>query len=512
LNKIFKNSIFNIIRVFIVTPIVFIIIPYTISIIGTEGYGLWALIGIVAGYQPFVDFGLTTSLVRFVAKAEAQKDINAISEYLATSFITHLFLSSVIVLFIIIFRNMVAMKILGIKENVDIAIYLVTLAALTSIINIVSGLFRSIIEGVQRMDLSNGIMTAQTLFSALGTYIFLENGFGLKGLGINLVIISSLSLLANLYFSKKILSYKINPLLFKWSRFKEMFSYSINIQLSSLIRMWVEPLSKIIISHIFSLSYVGYYEIALKFNKRITSLIMSSLYPIFPAAAELFQKHGRERIENLRKKASRYTFIFSTFICVVLIIIVPDFVKLWLGPEFIIVSKLIVIFLIGLYFMLLATPAYIILNGTGYSKETLFVQIQSVIVNIIGILVLWQLFGFYGFCGGFSLSMLYSFLASHYYYKKRFGDQLKVYKVFLDKKVIVSNVLFFIIGLIMISVIDIDNMIKVIIFVFAFFILYVVNIFIFKVITGTDIELLIGNKKDNTFKTTLQRIYYRIKQ
>ncbi len=504
MNKIFRNSLFNIIRVIVVTPIFFILVPYTISKIGTEGYGIWALIGVIGSYQTFVDFGLTTSLIRFVAKAEAVKDYDAISEYLATSMTIYLVLSSIIVLLIIIFRKFIVFNVLNIKTEIEAAYFLVIFTALSSLVNMISGLFRSIIDGVQRMDISNGILTFQVVLSAIGTFFFLENGYGLKGLAINLLICSIISLIANIYFSKLILPYKISPLLFKISRFKEMISYSINLQLANLIRMWVEPLNKILISHFFSLSYVGYYEIALKFNNQLTNLIRSALSPIFPAASEIYQKEGIEKIEKLRIKSSKYLFVFLTAVYIVVIILIPDFVQLWLGSDLQIVSSLIVIFMVGLYISLLATPAYSILNSTGYSKETLFVQIQSVAVNIVGILIFWKLFGFYSFCAGFSLSMAYSFWASQYYYKKRLGKNLKVYKVFADKKVIISNLIFLALGIIFINIINLDNYFEIAIFGLIFFICNLLVIWKLRIITGEDIKMLLGSKSYN-------RIFDRIK-
>ena len=112
MDKIFKNSVFNIIRVVVVTPIFFILVPYTISKIGTEGYGIWALIGIIGSYQSFVNFGFTTGLIRFVAKSEVVKNYDAISEYLATSMMIYLSLSSIIILIIILFKNFIVIKII----------------------------------------------------------------------------------------------------------------------------------------------------------------------------------------------------------------------------------------------------------------------------------------------------------------------------------------------------------------------------------------------------------------
>ena len=510
MNKIFKNSIFNIIQVVIVIPIFFILVPYTISKIGTEGYGIWALVGIIGSYQSFVDFGLTTGLIRFVAKAEAVKDYDGISEYLSTSAMIYLFFSLIIILIVILSKKIIVVNILGINNNLETAYFLVVFVALSSMVNMISGLFKSIIDGVQRMDISNGILTVQVLLSAIGTFYFLESGYDLKGLAINLLLCSSVSLIANVYFSKLILPYKIHPLLFKVSRFKEMFSYSINLQLSGLIRIWIEPLNKILISHFFSLSYVGYYEIALRFNKRITSLIRAALSPIFPAAAEIYQKHGFDKIEKLRIKSSKYLFTFLTPLYVLIIILIPDFVKLWLEPDMQIVSPLIVIFMVGLYVSLLATPAYTILKGLGYSRDTLFVGIQSVIVNIIGIFIFYKLMGFYGFCLGFSLSMAYSFFASQYYYKKRFGMELKVFKVFGDKKVIISSLIFLAIGIAFINIFSLNNYFKIAIFGLVFFIFNLIIIWKLRIITGADIELLIGNNLYNKILIKLQKLTVNI--
>ena len=508
MNKIFKNSVFSIIRVVVVTPIFFIIVPYTISKIGTEGYGIWALVGVINIYQPFIGFGLGTSLIRFVAKAKASKDYNAISEYLATSFVIYLFLSSIIVLLIILFSDFIAIKVLGIKENIDTVVFLIIVTGCSSIINSVCSLFQSIIDGIQRMDISNSILTIRGIITAIGTFFFLESGYGLKGLGVNLLIVSFLSLVATIYFSKLILQYKINPLLFKISRFKEMFSYSINLQIADLIRKMIEPLNKILISHLFSLSYVGYYEIALKFNTRITNLFRTALTPIFPAASELYQNYGVEKIESLRKKSSKYLFISATIIFVLIIIIIPDFIKLWLGPELQIIAPVIIILMVGLYISLLATPAYIILNGSGYSRDTLVEQIQSVIVNIIGIFIFYKLLGFYGFCAAFSLSMLYGYYITHYYYKKRFGKELKLYKVFVDKKVIISNIIFFAIGIAFINTFNLNNYFKIAIFGLVFFIFNLLVIWKLRIIIGEDIKLLLGNNLYNKIVVKLQGLSF----
>lgn len=497
MNKIFKNSLFNVLRVVLLTPIAFILPPYTISKIGVSGYGLFALISVVNQYTNFINLGLSTSLVRFIAKAEVKKDYTAISEYLATSLVIYLLLSIAFGVIIFLFRYFIVIKILNINENIEVAVFLISVAVVTIVINMISGLFNSIMVGLQRIDITNIIIFFNSIFSAILVFIVLESGYGIKGLAIRTLILSFISLIVNIIIIKYLIPIKINPFLFRKARFQEMFSYSINLQLSTLIYGWIEPVSKILISNLFSVSYVAYYEIAIKFIKRITILIRQSIDPIFPAASELYEKYGLDKIEKLRKFTSKYLFIIITTLFVVLVITIPDFIHLWLGAEMQIVSPTILILLVGISMSLLATPSWALLNGTGHSRETLFVQIQTVIINVIGIIIFSKLFGFFGFCIGYSLSEIYGFFAIQYYYRKRFGQKLKMYEFFKNKKVILWNIIFFIFGFSFIKIFTINNFLFLGIFLLVFIILYLLVIWKTKMISRKDIKLLFGARTYN---------------
>jgi O-antigen/teichoic acid export membrane protein len=518
MNKIVKNSLFNVLRVIILTPIAFIIPVYTISKIGSDGYGLFALTSVITSYTVFINFGFGTSLIRYVAKAEARKDNNAISEYLATSMLIYLFFSITIGLIIFICRYFIVTNILNIKDNVDIAAFLISISVITIVINMISGLFNSIIIGLQRMDLSNGILTFNAIVSAITIYIVLECGYGLKGLAIKTLIMSFVSLIANVLVSKLILTFRINPFMFRISRFKEMFSYSINLQLSSIISVCIEPLNKILISHFFPVSYIAYYELALRFRERITILIRESLKPLFPAVAEIQERNGFDKIEKLRYLSTKYIFIITSSIFVGVLIFTPAFVSIWLGSEMSIsemsiVATVIIIFMAGAYMSLLSTPSWAILNGLGYSKQTLIIQSQVILVNIVGILVFLKLFGFYGLCIGFSLSEVYCFFATQYYYKKKLGKEIIMLAGFKDRKIIISNLLFVIVGIMFVKTYQINNFVSFLIIISLYLIIYFVFSYLVKIFGVDDLKIILGVKTYNTiynFVLRMKRLYMQL--
>ncbi len=492
MNKIFKNSLFSILQAIIVTPITFILVPYTISKIGKEGYGLFALVGVISSYQVFVEMGLTTTLIRFVSKANVTKDINAISEFLNTTLLFFIIISVLAYLVIVSFSSFLVTDILGIKTDIELVIFLVKISALTGIINLISGLFKSILDGLQRMDISNIILTFQVIISAVGTFLFLNNGLGIKGLAINGLMISFLTLITNIFFSKKLIHYQISITKFKMTRFKEMFKYSVNLQLSNLIYFWTEPLNKILISNFLGLSFVGYYDIALKFTSRITNFVRSALSSLFPATSEVFERDRTKGIENLRKKSLKYLYPSIMFIYVLGIIFTKPFVNLWLGAEFNVVSNAIIILLIGSFISILATPPYVILMGAGFSQDTLRVQFQSIIVNISAVILFSLLFGFYGFCTGYTLSMIYSFFVTNFAYKNRFKLDDNIFKFLFHRRLISITILVIIIGVITKYYFIINSWNKFVIFALLLMLIYLFSFWKSKIITESDICLLFG--------------------
>jgi O-antigen/teichoic acid export membrane protein len=343
------------------------------------------------------------------------------------------------------------------------------------------------------MEVSNAILSVQVFLTAIGTVIALESGFGIKGLIINGLIVSVLSLAGNYFFARRIVPFHLT-FIFHKSRFREMFRYSFNLQLSNLIYFWIEPLNKILISHFLSVAYVGYYDIALKFNSRITTLVRSALSSIFPAAAEKHEQEGGSGIEALRKKALRYLYPLVTALYLTGLLITPSFVALWLGKDFQATVYAILLFLGGSYFSILATPGYILLMGAGFSKDTLKVQIQSSLVNVAAIALFAGLFGFYGFCAGYTSGMIFSFFATHRIYRQRFGKDNGVYHAFRNRELWISCMFVTVVFAVFYSLFRAESWISLSALVLLLGMTTLVSFWKLKVFTIEDYYLLFGKR------------------
>src|SRR5436305_13251233 len=63
--------------------------PYVLHHLGDEAFGLWVLIFSLTGYYGIFDFGIRSSLVRYVSKFEATGDKDQLSRLINTSLFTY---------------------------------------------------------------------------------------------------------------------------------------------------------------------------------------------------------------------------------------------------------------------------------------------------------------------------------------------------------------------------------------------------------------------------------------
>lgn len=460
MGRVFRNSVFSIVRVVLVTPIFFILIPYTINKIGTEGYGVWALTGIIASYQSFVNMGLTSALIRYVAIANVNQDKSALSEYLGTSFWIYFFISFIMGSLVFAFQDFIIASVLNLKIDIRVSRILLIASFIASAINMISGLFKSTIDGLQRMDLSNIILLTQVVLSAIGTFVFLELGYGLIGLAYNLVITSIFSFLGNLICAKALTRFRFKSFVFKTSRLKEMFSYSVNLQLGSIVRAGIEPLNKVLLSHFFSMEHVAFYDIAWKFSTKLGGLVNAALTPILPAATEIYEKYGVEKMEEFREKVSKYILSFLSPLYVLIIVILSVFVDLWLGYSNDEIVITIIVFLAASFVSSVTIPGYFLLNGSGFAYDTFKVQLYGSMFNLIAIFVGIHFFGFYGFALGFFAAMSLNFFMTYKFYSRRFLSVKGVYKVFYSPKLLLLNVAVAIFGFLCVYMFELDSFLE----------------------------------------------------
>ena len=296
--KLIRNSTFNLIGFVLTTPIQFIIIPYIISRVGIDGYGIWALVISFMGYIGLSDLGISPALTKFIAEYHAHNDQAVVNKLVNTAFVIYVFVGVIIsIIFVLLAEWLIILFFKPSPDMIAVIRFIFIGYFLLFIINLVFTAYTSIITGLQRYDISNIINIVVAFISMGGIFLFLGIGLGLKGLIINAFIFTIINIALTLWKSKKIFPpLKFNPFLFDTKLVKTILNYSSKMYISQIATQIYFHIDKLFISYFFNVSYVAYYQIASNLSQKFRAIPALIISPIFPAVSELQAKNDTEKI------------------------------------------------------------------------------------------------------------------------------------------------------------------------------------------------------------------------
>jgi len=421
--KIIKNTLYNTIGRFWGILVVLFLTPYVVSRLGVERYGIWALLTSLVGYIGFLDLGIGGSYVRYIAEYYTQKDYSKVNFVINTGFLFCLGLTFILIplaLFLteplLIFLKLDPTTYPEIKFVFFWGVVIFSLSNATFV-------FGSVQAGLQRMDLTNIVAVVLTIPYALGIILFLELGYGLKGLMVLIGIMWMIQTLVNFYIAKKILpGFSFNPFLFKREMFAELLRFGIKLQISRLSQLISFQVDKLLITYFLSVGMVTFYDLGAKITGSIRKLPLLLVSALVPASAEIFAKGDKEGLNRLYFRGSKYLFAVGTPLFFFIVVCSGMLVNVWMGPGYDIASTVIRILSIGYFFNLISRVASSIALGMGKPEFEMKYGILMSILNFSLSLILIIKFGFYGVLvgTGFSLTLgsLYFFHLFHGYTKE----------------------------------------------------------------------------------------------
>lgn len=410
-SRIAKNSVFNLLRTIIAVPIMLAITPYIIKTLGKEEFGIWALVGVISSYAQLSDFGITESLIKFIAEFKAKGDFQRLNQLLNTAMVMYLLLGLVFCLLFILVLPFVVERILNVPPALSAsALSVFTIAIVLFFINMLLGIFGSLINGFQRMGYSNAIMLVSTILTALGTVLFLANGYGLQGLIYNNVIITLLVVSANAFFAWRLFpGLRINPFRY-WSSdvLRQIFSFSWKVQMTNITQLMIFQLDRVLLSHYLGLAAVSYYEIANRIASHAKGVVTSMFSPMVPAASTLHAVENMEKVAGLYRRSIKYMVIISIPCGFLVIALAHPFFLTWMGPGYDISAYTLQLLSASYMFNLLTGPGAFILSGINKPHIGMRSSVVAGVTNVMLCLGLVQVVGYYGVIIGIFISIVTS--------------------------------------------------------------------------------------------------------
>lgn len=411
---LYKGSVTGIIQLVLATLLTFFAIRIFVSSLGYERYGIFSIITIIGNLNIFTNLGLNTALIKFISEQGKTKESD-FDILVAISILISILTPFTVLLYFggsLILKDFFNIPL----EFFDESIGLYNFMLIANYIVLVGQLLTSVIDALQKIYITNLLQILYNFLYWGGILITILMGFSLTYIGISITAASiiwfvvSFSVFKNLW--GKIVYKDLSQNFFRV--LKKQLSYSIRIYLSSVINFFYEPLTKIVISKLFGVKEVGYFDIALKIRTQLWSLMSKALYPLLPLIASIKEE---AKVGFIVNDVEQKLFYLILPILSAIIVCTYSFVNLWLGSEVFIISISIIIVVCTYMIGSTVIPNYYYLMARQVNK-TIVLQLSNVAANIIIILALHNFIGYYSVLVGFSSAILTSFTLSLYYQNK----------------------------------------------------------------------------------------------
>lgn len=420
--KIVRNTTYNVFGRTCLMVVTLILTPYILHKLGTQVFGVWSLVFVVANYFSLLDFGIGTSFAKYIAEYYAKKDEPSINSVVSCGLLFYLGFSVLIVIFGFILRNSIA-SILHIPYSIrEDSVFAIFGMIIVFAINNTFSIFQGLLIGLQRMDIQNKILIFASIPNLLGTFFFLENGFGIRGLVINSGIIAVLTISLNIYFS-----YKLLPKLrigFPWMRrdiFRKLFAFGIKTQLGNLASLIHFQTDKIIISYFLGLNFVAFYELGQKVANAVRTFPTMLLSALEPAASELEAKGEHQRLMNLYYKGSKYVSVVVFPLTCLTFILASLIMKAWVGEGYSLSALTLRVLIVEYGLNLLTGVGTRIVRGIGKPELETRYKVVVAVLHLTLSIILIQLLGYKGVL----ISFLFSGSTGSVYFMKIFHRYFK---------------------------------------------------------------------------------------
>ena len=313
-----------------------LISPYIARKLGSERYGIWALVFSLVEYLWFFDLGFNTSVTQFVAKYRARNEPDQINRVINTGL---LYFCGVAVVFglatlLVAWRGVALFKIADPVNRADFRV-MILIVGLGWAVNFPLHFFSSCLDAFQRYDHLTRTLVAQLLIRSVGCALLLYFGFGLKELGA-VVVLGQLvgNTLAMLAFRSVFPQMHLSALSVKLALVKEMWSYGVHSFVANISNLLLNQAAPVMIGHFSGASFVGYYTFPSRLLGYSVEAVTRIGFVTRSNVVEMQTKGDEKAVYSLGIYLNRYCVALFLPLVIFLLVYGTELLRRWVNLEF----------------------------------------------------------------------------------------------------------------------------------------------------------------------------------
>ncbi|MBE6992489.1 MAG: hypothetical protein E7430_07915 [Ruminococcaceae bacterium] len=412
-----------------------IVTPYMIPVIGDVEYGVYKSITALSSSLLVLDFGVGSTVMRYVASYNSENKQEEINRFLSLAFTEMLMI--MLLLAVVcggIYFTLPAVYGDGFTtEQLEKAKELFLLMTFSLLLHVVENVISGIIGGYNKFSISKTIKLMQLVFRGILIYSLLTALKDSLILVLIDIVLSALTIFIEwIYVSKKhgvVVSLSISS--FHSPVFIESTKYTALIFLTSIAAQINGNLDNVVVGALVGPEAVAVYSMGLLIFGMFENLSTAISGVMLPMVTNILKEpDGITRVQGTIVKAGRIQFVLLGAAVVGFLIIGKQFIGLWLGNGYEDVYIISIILMVPALFELCVNVSLSVLRAKNMLSFRTIILIATTALNAIVTVVGVSKYGYLAAAIGTALSFIIgSLIIMNIYYNRKLSfKMLRIYK------------------------------------------------------------------------------------
>ncbi len=312
-----------------------IYLPWMVSMIGKSNYALYTLATSFISLF-LLDFGLSSSVSRFVAKYNAEGRHDKVNEVVSTIARLYIIIDIMIFIVLVVLYFFIGQIYTGLTgDEIIIFRQLYIIVAVNSLISFPFLPLSGILNAYELFIQQKCTELFQKLFSITLIIITLLNGGDVRALVIINVISGILTIVLKLFFVYRKTSVRITINKFSREVFSEVAKFSIWVTVMSLAQRCIFNLAPSILGIVSNSTEIALFAPANALEGYFYA-VSAAVNGLFLATISRYVANNEEeKIFSLMVRVGRYQFLVMGFVFIEFFCIGHDFMIRWMGQDFV---------------------------------------------------------------------------------------------------------------------------------------------------------------------------------
>jgi len=359
--------------------------PYMLGKLGAAEFGLYVLIGSLAGYLGLLTFGMGSTLVRYIARYRAVADKESEENLLAMALVVYggmCFLVLIAGCVLWMFLPDIFPKLS--PNELDKAKLMLAVMVVATAITLPSAVLSSVQSAYERFVFPRAIMLISSLARTGILFVLLYLDYKALAIVIVDVLLNFISILLNLYYVFGVMKTRIHLHRFEIPLLKEIFVFSFWIFLNMVMDQLYWKFGQTVLGMTSGTATVAVFAIGLQLTLYFMTLSTAISGVFLPRAAAMDAINAsNETMTSMMIRVGRFQMLVMGLPFVGFIILGRLFLINWLGSEYLSAWHIALVMIIPLLLPLVQNFGISILQSKNKHAARSIIFIAIAVVNVV---------------------------------------------------------------------------------------------------------------------------------